>query len=994
MHSEELGTVEAALRARFSALKAQRGGAPVYALEHGLSSTELRRLRLTIGPMLRLSGVDPRWTHMSLPLIVLATEAGYRYRGTGTDFWPVLSSRLGASFTDRDRHNLSSLFETAHRTLAIKKPAPTAWNLAFRHIAWPIANAVAPVEIHRALARALHRMFARPPSAFEGADLAAALRRAALADGAPDRLLQWLQDDQLAAAMSRRLLELPDDSFLDAQIVRRIWSDMSNDIVTRRALGNALAEHRQLQSGGRGFGRYGRAHFALRVTDGAPALHIVPPVLGPADHDRLARQVQGRRARLWNASRAIELQSLCEGRSTPIDLERMPEAADIFLSDDALAGLEGTAVTALRGLEPDLSAPLLFPAGRGASAQAEVVRPGSSRHWWWVARRRTASAQGVRLIGRLAESDVLEIDIDEPDARSWLEAQGVPVERGPVLEPVLTPILNRQPRGHDFPPGIPALFRVTGSAEGTTAVLGRTEVDLGAERTFVVVDGDPPGDHGLRLRSAWPETVGAWRRLSSISAEPAPISVAPDAGELTLEALLDGQVSIRLTAAPGLVTPALSLRVIAGGAEIARVRTETDGPALFGGGSSLLRELRGQLKTSGSFERGELVAELDGLGRETWALGRRLRTARWQRHEDVWTPLVDGESVGVVCTPADAPRRQPASLTGWTGPALLLPILEDGRILDGDGLVAGPRSLTFGLSVSGEDLNGLGRSWESAEDNGLRATSTAWVRWSCAATAHVILDLVRGRAVQSLERMTVRHLCGRGWLCLEDELIGSSSGFWAALASLAITRGMATGEGFPALADGHRDSLQDCLAARFEATAPYLRVLPPAEIEALAPALDEAVNEAWEDHFQALERAGAGFHLEDECDAGNDGSVWAAAVREAEDRYQLAPLGHKLTPERRRRALMTFNYESEGLPALAALLETEHVDLRTRPPHWLAAGDIRRGLMFWTDPRAFGQESEGAESLQKLLADRQTARAIRYAALRYALSRGRLGVPR
>ena len=994
MHSEELGTAAAALWARFSALKAQRGGAPVYALEHGLSGAALRRLRLSVGPMLRLGGVDPAWTHLSLPLIVLASEAGYRYRGTGTDFWPVLSSRLGASFTDRDRNNLSALFETAHRTLAIKKPAPTTWNLAFRHIAWPIANAVAPVEIQRALASALHRMFARPPAAFEGADLAAALRRAAVADGAPDRLLQWLQDDQLAAAMSRRLLELPEDNFLDAQVVQRIWSDMSNDVVTRRALGNALAEHRQLQSGGRGFGRYGRAHFALGVIDGAPALHIVPPVLGPADHDRLARQVQGRRARLWDVSGAIDLQSLCEGRSTPISLDRLPEVGDIFLSDDAVAGLEGTAVTALRGLEPDLSAPLLFPAGQGASTQAEVVRPGSSRHWWWVARRRQTTAQGVRLIGRLAESDLLEIDTDEPDARFWLEAQGVPVERGPVFEPVLTSILNRQPRGYDFPPGLPALFKVNGSAVGATAVLERTEIELATDRSFVVVDDDPPGDHGLRLRSAWPETVGAWRRLSTFSAEPAPVSVTHDAGELTLDAILDGEVSVRLAAAPGLATPALSLSVISGGVEIARARTDTHGPALFGGGSPLLRELTEQLKASANFERGELVAELDGLGRDTWTIGRRLRTARWERREDVWTPLVDGESVGVACTLADTPRRHPAIPTGSTGPALLLPILADGRVLDGDGLVAGPRSLTFGLSVAAEDLSALERSWESLEDNGLKATSTAWVRWSCAATAHVILDLVRGRALQSLERMTVRQLCGHHWLALEDDLIRLSSGFWDALASLAITRGMATGEGFPVLADGHQDSLRDCLAARFEATAPFLRVLPPAEVEALAPALDEAVNEAWEDHFQALERAGAGFHLEDECDAGNDGSVWAAAVRDAEDRYQLAPLGRKLTPDRRGRALMTFNYEAEGLPAIAALLETEHVDLRMRAPHWLAAGDIRRGLMFWTDPRAFGQEAEGAESLEKLLADRQTARAIRYAALRYALSRGRLGASR
>lgn len=992
MHSEEFSALAARLRARFGALKAQRGGEPVYALEHGLNDSELGRLKAAAGPLLRLSGVGSYWTDLSLPLIVLATEAGYSYRGTGTDFWPVLSARLGASFTNRDRHNLTGLFETAHRTLAIKKPAPTAWNRAFRHIAWPIANAVAPVEIHRPLARSLHRMFARPPLAFEGSDLAAALRRAAVADGAPDRLLQWLQDDQLAAAMSRRLLDLPDDGFLDPQVVRRIWSDMSEDTVARRSLGNALAEHRQLQSGGRGFARYGRAHFALRITDDVPALHLVPPVLGPADHDKLARQVQGRRARLWNATETIDLQCLCEGRSTRLVLNRLPQAGDIFLADDTVAGLDGTAVTALRGLEPDLSAPLLFPSGAGASAQTDVVRPASGRHWFWITRRRPPPAEGIRSIGLLGDADVLEIDVNEPAARSWLEAQGVSVERGPILEPVLGPILDRQPRGYDFPVGLPALFRVTGSADGTTAVLERTEVDLSADHSFVVVDGDPAGEHALRLRSAWPETVTGWRRLSAPSAEPAPVCVTLDAGELTLEALLDGDLSLRLRAAPGLVTPPLSLSVIAGGAEMARVRTVTDGPELFGGGSSLLRELAGQLKTFEHFERGELVAELDGLGREAWPLGRRLRTARWERHEDGWSSLIDGSPARLVFTPAAAPRNQPANLTDLTEPALLLPAADDGRILDGDGLVAGPRSLTFGLSVADEELKALGRTWEG--DTGLSATSVAWVRWSCAATAHVILDLVRGRAIQSLERMTVRQLCGRRWLALEDELIGSSSGFWGALASIAMTRGMAMGDGFPALPDEHRDSLRDCLAARFEAAAPHLRALHSAEIETLAPTLDEAVNEAWEDHFQALERAGAAFHLEDECDAGNDGAIWAAAVREAEDRHQLAPLGRKLAPERRGRALMAFNYDAEGLPALGGLLEAEHVDLRARPPLWLAAHDIRRGLMFWTDPRAFSREGEGPETLQRLLADRQTARAIRYAALRYALSRGRLGAPR
>lgn len=991
MHSEELDVVEAALRARFGALRSARGGAPVYALEHGLDAPALRRLRLDVGAMLRLHGVSSWWVDRGLPLIVLATEAGYRYRGTGTDFWPVISARLGASFTDRDRESLTALFEAAHYTLALKKPAATAWNLAFRHIAWPIANAVAPVEIHRSLARALHRMFRRPPASFQGADMAAALRRAALSDGAPPRLIQWLQDEQLAAAMGARLLDLPEDGFLDPMVVRRIWTDMSSDDLARRSLGNALAEHRQLQTGGRGLGRYGRAHFALRLRNGEFALQFVPPALRSADRDRLSRQVQGRRARLWDAVAAVDLHELCEGRPLPIVVERLPGTGDIFLSDEAVAGLDGAAATTLRGFEPDLAAPLLFPAGAGVSAQTDVVRPGAARRWWWIARRRTGLAEGINVVGCLGGTDVLEIDVDEPAARAWLEAQGVAVERGPFLEPVLSPILDRHPRGHDLPAGLPALFQVAGSADGATAVISRTEIDLSKERRFVVVEDDPVGDHALRMRSTSSDTVVGWRRLPATATNAPPVSAALEAGELTLEALLDGDLSVRLAAVPGMATPALTLRVIAAGAEIARTRTLTDGPALFGGGSPLLRDLAGQLKTSKTFDRGQLVVELEGVGRECWPLGRRLRTARWERRDEVWTPLLDGTPGRVVWTPAETPRNRPVDSARPNGPALLLPVREDGRILDAEGLVTGPRSLTFGLSVAEDVTDSLGRTWEAAGDNGLDATSAAWVRWSCAATAHVILDMVRGRAVQALERMTVRQLCGRGWADMEVSLTGSASGFWGALAEIAISRGIAAGEGFPALPAEHRGNLQDCLAARFETVAPHLRALPPSEIEGLSPELDEAVNEAWEDHFQALERAGAGFHLEEECDAGNEGSAWAAAVRDASDRHQLGPLGRKLAPHARGRALMTFDYEAAGLPALGALLEAEHVDLRTRQPHWLGEGDIRRGLMFWTDPRGFSLESDGPETLQKLLADRQTARAIRYAALRHARARGRLG---
>lgn len=994
MESDELDIVDARLRTRFSALKTARGGAPVYALEHGLTVTELGRLRRAAGPMLRLHGVSDWWTDRPLGLIVLATETGYRYRGTGTDFWPVLGARLGASFTGSDRERLTGLFESAHRSVGLRRPADTLWNLAFRHIAWPITNAVAPTEIHRPLARALHRMFQRPPAVFEGADLAAALRRAAVSDGAAPRLMQWLKDDQLAAVMAGRLLALPDDGFLDPGVVSRIWSDMASDASTRRALGDAIAEHRQLLTGSRGFARYGRAHLALRVNADGPVLELVPPTLSAADQDRLSRLCESRAARLWNAATQVNIRRLSEGRAIALDLERLPEARDAFLADADTEDLDGAAVTALRGFAPDLSGSLLFPAGDGASPQAAAVRPYAAGRWWWIARGRVHEEDGVTIIGRLGDADVVEIEVDRPGARAWLESQGVAVERGPVLEPVMASALDSRPQGYDLPLGLPALFRVAGEAHGLTAVLAADEAALCADSPFVAVDDDPAGEHRLILRSEFPDTVCGWRRLPA-SSSPAPVGLVADAPEFTLEALLDGEFSLRILCAPGIATSDLTLRVTTGGAEIARAVTATDGAALYGGGSPLFRDLAAQLKQAGIFDRGELSAELAGLVRESWPLGRRLRNVRWERRDEAWAAVLEGEIISKAMVSASTPHMSPGDNPSDSDvPMLLLPISGEGSPLETDGLIVGPRSLTLGTGRDEDSLDGVGRAWDAPGDQGLRAACGAWIRWSCASTSHLILDLVRIRAIRTLERRIVRQLCGRGWLSLEDAQVRTAGGFWQAMADIAISRGMAAGDGFPALAETNRHVLQECLAGRLAEAVPDLRSMSADAIETASADLDEAVNTAWEDHFQALERAGAAFHLEDECDAGNDGSAWAAAAREADDRCRLGPLSRRLVPAARARALTDFDYEAAGISDISALLDAEHVDLRARQPHWLGEVDLRRALMFWISPRIFSHEAEGPETLQKLLADRQTARAVRYTALRYISSRGGSGVAR
>jgi hypothetical protein len=80
-----------ALANHFADLALSRGQLPLFAIEHGLDEAALSGLRAAVSRNLE---ADPQlqgatWSWAYLPLLVVATEVGYRYRGTGTDFWPV-----------------------------------------------------------------------------------------------------------------------------------------------------------------------------------------------------------------------------------------------------------------------------------------------------------------------------------------------------------------------------------------------------------------------------------------------------------------------------------------------------------------------------------------------------------------------------------------------------------------------------------------------------------------------------------------------------------------------------------------------------------------------------------------------------------------------------------------------------------------------------------------------------------------------------------------
>src|SRR5688572_15020158 len=80
---------------RFAVLRDGRVGF-VFFIEHGLSNTELLELGAVVREAAQHHPPESDWWRVCpLPLIVSATEVGYRYRGSGTDFWPLLEAELG-----------------------------------------------------------------------------------------------------------------------------------------------------------------------------------------------------------------------------------------------------------------------------------------------------------------------------------------------------------------------------------------------------------------------------------------------------------------------------------------------------------------------------------------------------------------------------------------------------------------------------------------------------------------------------------------------------------------------------------------------------------------------------------------------------------------------------------------------------------------------------------------------------------------------------------
>ena len=123
---------------------------PVFALEHGLSSSDREALMRDV----RECAAAGPGRDVSLPWVVYAAEIGYEY--SGYEYWQTFESKTPGWQPSRQwRERVRTRFETFAATYHGAEPDGD-WAHQFNIIAWPITHGILPRDLQRQLAALLY----------------------------------------------------------------------------------------------------------------------------------------------------------------------------------------------------------------------------------------------------------------------------------------------------------------------------------------------------------------------------------------------------------------------------------------------------------------------------------------------------------------------------------------------------------------------------------------------------------------------------------------------------------------------------------------------------------------------------------------------------------------------------------------------------------------------------------------------------------------------
>jgi hypothetical protein len=986
------------LAERFSTLRDARRGV-VFLVEHGLDIQELDELRGAVRRSLQVHALESGWWEScDLPLLVASTEVGYRYRGSGTDFWPLLEGELDFEVSSSGRQRIKDLFVLASDRFRGARPPTTPWAEAFHLIAWPIAHALLPLEFHRPLATTLANLRVSVTDSDE-ATLYRAIRVAAELPTA--RFATLLEDVGVVVSLTRSLLRREGHE-LSAEIIGRLSADLQADDVARRGVAVARSIQRaararadgalQLPAVTRTIGK-----LQLRVANDALLLEASFPQLEGAIAERLRRSLRRRRfaPKLWGVSARVPSDQLLSGLPFPVKLAALPAKDTPLLPDLDSAEFDAQDLAVLHGFELELAPPHLF----AVSADGDIARQvlGSTitghRKYWVLLGEDDEEPRGGWAVGEVGPLQCFELDPGSAAGARALAQLGYDVRLGVSVRFAGAPLLDRGADIPTFVAGDNRLLvpqRLTGDAALVVDLDGRSAAVRATEVVRVIVEA---GDHRVRISSETDSREYAFRGVGAPPPPNAGVRVALRSEERTVQALLGGRLSFVVDGAAPIDGLPLTVDLEVGGHVFSATGPLGSIPQPVSTEHAVMKALLSEDVRDhvSSAESATLRARVGHLAGAAWTLERLVRPCWWELRGEPELLSEDGPlEFGVVR--AEEPARAPMKGAAGAGTYLLAPVALDPLEFSAAApfvtlCVAPLRAPLRALSITKPRLERRRRG--SRASVGLEDLAEAYLRWSLAETRSAVGDLHRGQVTARIEEWMSEVCCGPEWAQAEGTL--PRRGVWGILEQVCQELSLGR-DGLVELTVEEDAQIRRLAVDEIRRSIPALwaRVGPPSELDDDDyEALDRACARAYEalaERYRARGQKELANEFGD-ADPGESPDRWDEAFVRVRERVEVRALAALLLPSSSATRLMALDVGVMTVDDVADELSDWAASARKAFAGAVPSRAVlKASYALWAAPELV-LTTDWRAALDTLLAERSVARATRYLALRARGSR-------
>ena len=902
--------------------------------------------------------LDDLMTRAPLLVCAIAAEIGFRFEGVGTVFWAKLSDALGVPVTMTQRQRIADIFEAQAKRHGLSRPSESAFSSHFSIIAWPIANALLPVDLVGPVSRLMARA---PVAALPGPGRATnfpSLRAwASAAEGA--RLTDWLRFEAPTARVLSALLSDNRGTLLSEASYARLRNAVATDPEAFFAARAARLRGRTGKPPGAAEQTLGR--LALLVDSTGVHLFANWPALPPALYDeaRGSARSAGWKPRLWGAGSFLHPDTALGTGPFAIALQTAPKEEDPTYPDAAAIFGAGTDIaTALASRTVNWTATLLFDVNeeRTQAEQRFAVLSDTKGYAWLGRRIDTEPMGGLKQLGTTGGYRFFEANLSDPADRAILTKEDLLATQHRAL-------LSRHPidaigapQGVVRPDRAFLLYN-----EGADSEVEAKPQRLAAGGRIAAVPG-LPGRSGLRAEVA-PSIEGGVADLVLFERDSA------------FEALVERRLQLRVESGLPLINVMVTADLEIDGRLIARGRDRLPAlPMTIAAGSKLLAPLYENTARTKLLEAGRGLLRL-AIGRSraiTIALDRPAASVEW--HDD-GPRLVGAElAATLVEASAHAPHRfRPAETIAAPsrGAKAYGLLLSDGRIADPLQIFSsntfdyGDFTAQFGADIGSRRMFDHGR--------GVGDIARARIAWARARCTTLSAIGAKGRIVSHFEDPLVVDLCGRAWALAEQASKGSPTDPHAALWQVAVERG---------LASVPPEASADETAVFARAFVRHARLLDPnwpiASNVPVDGAMDDALNAGFSEAITELYGMGALLSVEDDFDFGAPAEEWESAAKEALRAIRRPALVGQLAPTDGGRQLARRSYVELSIAELAEDLAAWTKN-HALPRGQLSPEAATGALQLWLSPAACDDVDAAVHILAN---DPFVSRATRYAALR------------